>query len=124
MTRNSRNLLWGAALAVGLGATLMPGTAHAGDAIGWGDAATAFSDAAVAVGALMVIIGIAVAGFMMSFGITQVMTLVASITLGGALAAHADEVAAAVFGAAGGGGSVYATDFVPAVPAIHDQHRR
>lgn len=88
---------------------LLADHAHAGDPIGWSDAAAQIVDGGVAAGVVLTVLGIVATGAVLWFGLTSLLAVTLPMTLGGVVMANAEAIGGTLFGAGDGGGLVTQT---------------
>jgi hypothetical protein len=91
-------------LAAGLAVSATP--ALAGDSLGISDAGSLFAEALAALGVVMAIAGVAIAGFLMATNFFLALTVGGPLVIGGTAMALSEDVGSALWGAGLGGGDV------------------
>jgi hypothetical protein len=80
--------------------------AFAGDSLGISDAGSLFAEALAALGLVMAIAGVAIAGFLMATNFFLALTVGGSLMVGGTVMAMSETVGGALWGAGLGGGII------------------
>ena len=89
--------------------------ALAGDALGISDAGSLLAEALAALGVVMAIAGVAIAGFLMATNFFLALTVGGPLVIGGTAMALSEDIGGALWGAGLGGGDVsgYTADQAP-----------